>query len=137
MKTARPFQRNEWAFWEGVGGRQGARGGHKTLRIERTFYRTTKVFSELPFRVVVRLAIIDRDGVWIKRARKMLSHKKGAKMARPLEKTRRDGTRYTRFPEIEAAIDAAIGKTFKLCCTGLEFVTRKSRITSRRNASFT
>ncbi len=35
---------------------------------------------------------------------------KGATMARPLEKTRRDGTRYTRFPEVEAAIDAAIGQ---------------------------
>jgi hypothetical protein len=31
-------------------------------------------------------------------------------MAGPLEKTRRDGTRYTRFPEVEAAIDAAIGQ---------------------------
>jgi hypothetical protein len=31
-------------------------------------------------------------------------------MARPLEKTRGDGTRYMRFPEVEAAIDAAIGQ---------------------------
>jgi hypothetical protein len=37
---------------------------------------------------------------------RLLPHK-GGNMPRPLSKTKSDGTTYTRFPEIEAAIDAA------------------------------
>jgi hypothetical protein len=37
-------------------------------------------------------------------------------MARPLEKTRRDGTLYTRSSEIEAAIDTAIGQDLETVC---------------------
>ena len=37
-------------------------------------------------------------------------------MARPLNKTKPDGAPYTRPPEIEAAIDAALGQDLEIVC---------------------
>jgi hypothetical protein len=62
---------------------------------------------------------------------------KGATMARPLEKLGATGHATRGFLRSRRRSTPLSLKTFKLCCIGLVFVTRKSRITSRRNVSFT
>jgi DNA-directed RNA polymerase specialized sigma24 family protein len=47
-------------------------------------------------------------------------------MARPLNKTKTDGARYTRLPEIEAAIDAALGQDLEIVCDRARLRDRKA-----------
>jgi hypothetical protein len=47
-------------------------------------------------------------------------------MARPLNKTKLDGAPYTRQPEIEAAIDAALGQDLEIVCDRARLPDRKA-----------
>src|SRR4051794_21043484 len=56
--------------------------------------------------------------------------KKGARMARPLLKTKEhDGTLYKRLPEIEAAIDAALTQDLETLC-------RRAKIRDKRATDY-
>lgn len=48
-------------------------------------------------------------------------------MARPLDKTKPDGAPYTRFPEIEAAIDAALGQDLETLSDRAQLRDRKAK----------